>query len=102
MSTSISMKELLNMTAEELRKEVNTHEREMQAMRVNIRIKKEKDTAKYRRSRKDVARMKHALTLKMNSAPVAPAKKSPEALPKKPKSRKVSAPKSLRSDSGQA
>lgn len=57
-STSI---ELQNMQAEDLRREIKAQDLVVEKMRMGIRVQKEKDTAKYRREKRTLARMKTIL-----------------------------------------
>ncbi len=72
--------ELIKMNESELRQEIRSHQTELQKARMNIRLNKEKDTAQYRRNRRQLARMHTALTMVQGKAvaPVAlkPVKKS--------------------------
>ncbi len=79
--------EYLSMSPVDLRTEIRAHEALVRKMRLGIELNKEKDTAKYRRERKALARMKAALA----QLPEAPKTQKPE-LKKSAKARTVPAP----------
>jgi hypothetical protein len=71
------------MPADELRKEILEQQTLVRKMRLGIHLNKEKDSAKYRREKRALARM-----LTAQHSAVA----QPKELKTKPKTRKVSAP----------
>lgn len=87
MATHIaSFGELTAMPLDELRKEITDQRTLVSKMRLGIQLSKEKDTAKFRRERRALARMHAALhTLTTGSS-------SAKLLKKKPKNRSISAP----------
>ena len=69
--------ELIKMNESELLTEIRAHQTELQKARMNIRLSKEKDTAQYRRNRRQLARMHTALTMvRTKTGPLKPVKKS--------------------------
>lgn len=76
-----AMTELRGMPLQELRREIRDKQALVAKMRMGIQLKKEKDSATYRREKLAVARMMHALR-----------EKGEEPLPKNASSPKVSAP----------
>lgn len=104
MATSVSYTELLKMSAKDLSAEIRENEMNLQKMRMGITMGREKDTARYQRMRRELARMKTALTAKTAeetlkgsakspTLPAPVAKKEPmKKAPAKPK-KKVSASK---------
>lgn len=64
MATSVSYAELLKMSLKDLGSEIREHELSTQKMRMGITMGREKDTARYQRARRELARMKTALTAK--------------------------------------
>ncbi len=61
MAHSLSTKEIRNMQVEDLQREMQTLQLAVHKMRMEIRLKKEKDSAKYRREKKTLARMHYVL-----------------------------------------
>ena len=66
MATLTTSTELQKMTAEDLRKEIRSQQTIVAQLRMGVKMGKEKDSAKYIRERKQLARMKTAL----NSQPL--------------------------------
>lgn len=104
MTSAVSYAELLKMSAKDLHAEIRTGELESQKMRMGITMGREKDTARYQRSRRQLARMKTALTAKMGedalkkpmkkatlSAPSAEKKEGPKKAPARKTTKKTSA-----------
>ncbi len=58
MSTLTTIKELCKMSPEDLRKEIITQENMVVKLRLCVKLGKEKDSAKYIREKKQLARMK--------------------------------------------
>lgn len=58
MSNRTSIKELQKMSQEDLRKEIATQENTVVKLRLGVKLGKEKDSAKYIREKKQLARMK--------------------------------------------
>ncbi|MCA9370850.1 MAG: 50S ribosomal protein L29 [Candidatus Peregrinibacteria bacterium] len=58
MSALTTTKELRNMTPEDLAKEIRAQEGEVVKLRLGVKLGKEKDSAKYVRQKKQLARMK--------------------------------------------
>lgn len=88
MSTHLATKELRNMQMEDLRKEALEKQLIVAKMRVQIQMGKEKDTAKYLREKKDLARL---LTI-INESKQKEVVAAPKKLKRKPKTVKVPAP----------
>lgn len=84
MATTLSMKELRNMNASDLQKDLHTQRSLLAKLALGIQMQKEKDTAKYRREKKVLARMMTALGEKMQKTQTMQTmeKKSPSASPK--------------------
>ncbi|MBT4119429.1 MAG: 50S ribosomal protein L29 [Candidatus Peribacter sp.] len=82
MSSLTTIKELNKMSPEDLRKEVIAQENTVVKLRLGVKLGKEKDSAKYIREKKQLARMKtvqssvSSLPTEAKKAKVAPAKKS--------------------------
>ncbi len=113
MATSVSYAELIKMSPKDLESEIRENELAVQKMRVGITMGREKDTARYQRARRQLARMKTALTAKVaeealkapKKAATMPAPDAPKAAhstssgqalkkaPAKAKTRKTSSPK---------
>ncbi len=104
MPSSVSYTELMKMSSKDLLNEIRENELTLQKMRVGITMGREKDTARYQRGRRDLARMKTALTAKTSEEALkepakaatlpAPAAKKKAAKNTAPKAKKrVSAPK---------
>jgi ribosomal protein L29 len=58
MATLITIKELCKMSPEDLRKEIVQQENMVVKLRLGVKLGKEKDSAKYIREKKQLARMK--------------------------------------------
>lgn len=84
MSPSSAINELMKQPLEDLRREVRAKRALVAKMKLNIDLKKEKNSAAYRREKKEINRM---LTV-MNRL----EKEGKPALQQKPVSRKISAP----------
>lgn len=98
MSSSITITELRTMQVADLRKEIRSHQTHVQKMRLQITMNTEKDTAKYRREKRQLARMMTVLTEKAREGKEGKDGKE-DALKQKPKAAKVSAPKKSRKSS---
>ncbi len=85
----------MKMPLKDLRTEIRGSEMNVHKMRMGITMGKEKDTARYRSARKDLARMQTALTSKMKEEPLKSA--SPAARIAAPRTAKVSPPKAKKS-----
>ena len=83
-----SVTELIKMSEAELLQEIRTHRSELQKARINITLNKEKDTAQYRRNRRQLARMETALTMVRGGVTA-----QPKPLKTAKKSARVSAPR---------
>ena len=75
MATQLSMDELRNMNLTDLRREIREVSTLVAKMRLGIKMNKEKDTAHYRREKRQLARMQTVLTQKCR--PGAPHSPSP-------------------------
>ncbi|MBU0766552.1 50S ribosomal protein L29 [Patescibacteria group bacterium] len=64
MSSILSITELRKMQAKDLLRELQEQASLVAKMRLGIKMKKEKDTGKYRREKKQISRMNTALTEK--------------------------------------
>jgi len=64
MSSLVSIKELKNMPLEDLLREVKEQSAVIAKLRLGIKMNKEKDSAKYKREKKQLARMKTVLNEK--------------------------------------
>jgi len=71
MSSLTTIKELRKMSAEDLRKEIIAQQNTVVKLRLGVKLGKEKDSAKYVREKKQLARMK---TVYSSVHSVAPAK----------------------------
>jgi ribosomal protein L29 len=60
MSNTTTTKELNNMTAADLQKDIRTQEHAVVKLRLGVQMGSEKDSAKYVRAKKQLARMKTA------------------------------------------
>lgn len=58
MAALTTIKELRTMTPEDLLKEIRAQENEVVKLRLGVKLGKEKDSAKYIRQKKQLARMK--------------------------------------------
>ncbi len=61
MSTTVPTAELRNMTPADLQKEIVKQENAVVQLRLTVKLGKEKDSAKYIREKKQLARMKTVL-----------------------------------------
>ena len=77
MSHNITSAELTTMTADELTREIAMHRGAVAKMRMGITMNTEKDTARYRREKKSLARMLTALALKKTVPKPEKAAKTP-------------------------
>jgi ribosomal protein L29 len=95
MAHRLSTKELRNMSTADLHRETRGLRAILRKARLGIELNKEKDTAKYRRGRRELARMMTILTEMERNAPKAEKKagKTKEALRKPKATTKVSARK---------
>ena len=66
MAASLSSKELRKMTVADLRKDIESHKGELAKMRIGLEARSFKDSAKFRRFRKDLARMMTIVNEKEN------------------------------------
>ncbi|MDD4319141.1 MAG: hypothetical protein PHW10_02355 [Candidatus Peribacteraceae bacterium] len=83
--------ELTAMSLEDLRKEIREQRLSVERMHIGIRMNKEKDSAKYRREKRALARMLTAVAhIGKNGTNVRP--EPVKGLKKKPKTRTVTAP----------
>lgn len=87
MPKSISTTELRAMSASDLRKEITDKRSEVAKMKMGVMLRSEKDTARFRREKKEIARM---LTILGQIESASPA--TTTALKTKRKVSKVSAP----------
>jgi ribosomal protein L29 len=94
MATHSTLKELRNMQTADLRKEVEQKRVVVAKMRLGLEMRSEKDSALYRREKRELARILTVLGEKQGSEP-APAKATTGKTPlkKASKSRKVAAPR---------
>src|SRR5262245_48099635 len=76
MATSVSYAELIKMIPTDLATEIRENELSLQKMRVGITMGREKDTARYQRLRRQLARMKTALTAKTSQEALKPTVKA--------------------------
>lgn len=88
----------------DLRKEIRSHRTHVQKMRLQITMNTEKDTGKYRRDKRQLARMMTVLTEKEKVTGLTKATKGTKAdkevdLNAKPKTATVAAPKKPRKTS---
>ena len=74
--SAITIKELRGMELSDLRKEIRAQGTLVQKMRIQITMNTEKDSAKYRRERKMLARMLTVLTEKAKDSLQKPKKAS--------------------------
>ncbi len=86
MATKISIKELKNMPTDDLLREIKEQSAVVAKLRLSVKMNKEKDSAKYKKEKKQMARMKTVLKEKQSE--------SSSSEPKKAKSEKSSTPKS--------
>jgi ribosomal protein L29 len=90
MATHASIAELRNMQPADLHKEAQGKRMSIAKMRLGLEMRSEKDSALYRRERKELARMLTVLSEKAKMAP----KSEKTALKTKSKASKVRAPRS--------
>lgn len=64
MATILSIAELRNMTVTDLLREVESERRCIAQLRLGVKVGKEKDTARYRREKKYLARMLGVISAK--------------------------------------
>ena len=69
MSSLTTTTELRTMSLEDLRREIRAHQTLTQKMRLQITMNTEKDTARYRREKRQLARMMTVLTEKLKLKP---------------------------------
>ncbi len=62
MSTTTTIKELQNMNDADLQKEIRSQENTVVKLRLGVKLGNEKDSAKYKREKKQLARMKTVLS----------------------------------------
>jgi ribosomal protein L29 len=90
MATTLTITELSKMDTADLQREIAGQRMLVQKMRMGITMKKEKDSALYRREKKTLARMQTVLTRKMHekpsSTPLKTADKSSTVSPRSQKS----------------
>jgi ribosomal protein L29 len=94
MATTLTTTELRAMSAQDLRRELQEHRQRAAKLRMDVEMKKEKDSAKCRRERRAVARIQTILDEKTRIAPGA-GEKGKETLKKTAKPRTVRAPQTL-------
>ena len=103
MSSITTITEMRSMSLDDLRKEVRAHQTHVQKMRLQITMGTEKDTGKYRREKKQLARMLMVMGDKLTEAEDAKeskdAKDAKDHLKQKPKTATVAAPKKPRKTS---
>jgi len=94
-NASTTYRELMAMDRADLVREIRGQKLIVSKLHMGIVMKTEKDTAKYRRERRALARMNTALNAMMKAAPAAPTSEKTEKAPlkKTTKKAKVSAPK---------
>ena len=80
--------ELSNLSLEDLKNDLQSQRTMVRKLRIGIDLKKEKDSAKYRREKKTLSRMLTLLAVKTKES----AAKTGEQLKKPTKTTKVSAP----------
>lgn len=96
MATTTTTKELRNMTPADLAKEIRAKENEVVKLRLGVKLGKEKDSAKYIRERKQLARMK-TVHSELNAAPTKETKETASKEAKKSVSSRGSTTKSTSS-----
>lgn len=65
----IDFQQILGLSLEEIQKKIDSAEREFLHLRMAIQIGQEKNTSKYPKKRKEIARLKTALRAKEQSLP---------------------------------
>ncbi len=94
MHATLTATELRNMTVADLHREIADHMAALGKTKIAVRLNKEKDTAKVKKTRQLLARAKTILAEKLMNAEVAsPKKEVKETLKKSPKTSTVRAPK---------
>lgn len=88
MATTTTTKELRKMTQADLAKEIREKEGEVVKLRLGVKLGKQKDSAKYIREKKQLARMKTVQSELKNTASAAPEKE--EKAPSKEAEKSVS------------
>lgn len=84
MATTLSPIELQKMSLGDLLQEIREHEAQTRKQRIDITMGREKDTARYRRGRRLLARMKTVLTQKQQEETLKKSVKTPTvAVPSK-------------------
>jgi len=85
MAATLTMDELKNMNLADLKREIREQSAMVAKLRLGISMKKEKDTAKFKREKKQLARMLTVLTQKTvdAAAPAAGAKDTAQPSPQK-------------------
>jgi len=78
MASLLSIAELKKMQVKDLLRELREQSALVAKMRLGIKMKKEKDTGKYRREKKQLSRMQTVLTEKAYEACEAKESSSPE------------------------
>ncbi|MBI3331557.1 hypothetical protein HYZ99_01195 [Candidatus Peregrinibacteria bacterium] len=101
MSASVTTKELRNSQVTDLERDVRAQQSLVAKLRMGIKLQKEKDSAKYKREKKTLARMMTVLTEKRETTTKSTktTKKesslsSSSSLSSPPKKSKISAPRS--------
>ncbi len=89
MSSAVTITELLKMQPDDLHREIRAQHTLVEKMRIGIQMSKEKDTAKYRREKRQLARMHTAQSFQK------------KGLNAQPKATRVAAPVPAKSDGGQ-
>lgn len=84
MSTLTAIKELRTMSVSDLEKELRTQLTVVRKMRIELTLNTEKDSARYRREKKQVSRLQTVLTEKRAGVLKEPTKTVTMALPKAP------------------
>ena len=85
MSSSITITELRSMSLPDLLREIRSQRSSVRKMRLQITMNTEKDTARYRREKKALARMLTVLTTKGKEPLKDSAKVATVSVSKKPK-----------------
>ncbi len=93
MSTLATITELRAMQAADLRKEIRAQQSNVRKMRLQITMNTEKDTGRYRREKRQLARMMMALGEKVGTEPVKAKKTEKQTLKKTPAKATVSVSK---------
>ena len=69
MKNTVTIIELRNMTPEDLLKEIREQEHTVLKLRLHVKLGQEKDSAKLKRGKKQLSRMKTVLTEKSKKSP---------------------------------